>query len=145
MLFFSYFFSSSSLFCICCFFTAKLCVYLVWKIAWNCYKGFPSFVSLFVPSFILSELFFFVLFLLLLPPTLFLLLLFSIPQSQHKHLHNSNRKNVSPFYAIAVQSTSNIRYNNLFTFDMFLWLCAHSYFSKTVLNYSDILTLCLLE
>lgn len=45
-------FFSSFLWVFCWLFTANLCVYLVWKIAWNCYKGFPSCFSLFVRSFI---------------------------------------------------------------------------------------------
>lgn len=28
-----------------------VCFYLAWKIAWNCYKGFPSYFSLFVCTF----------------------------------------------------------------------------------------------
>lgn len=97
-----------------CLFTANLCVsvYLVWKIALNFYKGFPSY-SMLQPLFILS-----------LSPSLSLCMyifvtLFSTEYTYNKKIFNRKpekkkyeNKKVSPFCARVVAVWARERKNN---------------------------------
>lgn len=101
-----FFFSPCS---ICCLFTANLCVYLVWRIIWNCWTGFPSVRFLF--SFTCKYFFL---------------------HRIHKKYHRFTR---------LLYCQLKVPYNNLFTFDIFM--SEKRIFFKPVINYPEILTLCL--